>query len=254
MDAVLNLPLKQLEDKHRQSIADEDAFRAEKKINPAYLGNIYHSANHGANIPEELNCSLFIYNLPAHMTEKSLIEALLPHAPFDRIYALSVTPPSAGSFSDTSIAKITTFTRAGAEKLYNFIHAGWLAISGQQTRVRWNQIKVAAFPGDEYLSRVLLISGPKDVVTIPNLTAHLSRGIAYQLEAATVKQETADIRLIEWRFCSFRAQASSAKLLLRWELPAVTTRFGVDPLAVPLRAVPAGPRRFPPWDRSTEWV
>ncbi|KAK0725949.1 hypothetical protein B0H67DRAFT_509018, partial [Lasiosphaeris hirsuta] len=232
MDAVLNLKLKEEEDKLQKGIADEDAFRAEKKIRPTYKGNIYYEANHGMDIPEERNTNLFIYNLPTNIDEKDLIEALLPHAPFDRIYALSVSPPPAESVSKKAAAKITTFTRAGAEKLYNFIHAGWLVMGGQRVKVRWNQIRIPAYQGDSYLSRVLMISGPKDVVTIPSLEAHFSKNFVYQLEAVIVKQETAEIRMIEWRFCSFRAQASSAKLYIRWEIPGVESRFGIDPLAV----------------------
>ncbi|KAK4197315.1 hypothetical protein QBC40DRAFT_257224 [Triangularia verruculosa] len=197
----------------------------------AYKGDIFNRKNIPADIDDDMNVSVFLTNLPREYDEESLLAALLPHRPFDRIYATSVTPP--GDNHDGSSAKIITFTRDGAERLLNFVNAGKLVIEGRVVRGRWNQIKTPAPGGAHYLSRVLLIEVSQDVLNETKIRELLQANIVCQTGKITIKQvKNNDHITIELPFCSYRAQAEAFRLLLAAEYPEAKVRFGVDPLAV----------------------
>jgi hypothetical protein len=62
------------------------------------------------------------------------------------------------------------------------------------------------------------------------------------MEEILVKAETGTARTIECRFGSFRAQSAIARLFIRWNMPSLSYRFGVDPLSIAPPVEPERPR------------
>ncbi|KAK0707234.1 hypothetical protein B0T21DRAFT_298680 [Apiosordaria backusii] len=215
------------------SLREEDrALRRQLGFSEFYKGDIHNTKNQQAETADYENASLFLTNLPLFYSERKLILALLPHGPFDRIYATSVTPPGVGH--NGSSAKVVTFTRRGAERLYAFIVSGQFIVDGRRVRCVWNSIKQRAPNAAQYLSRVMIIRVQKAVLDEKRLIKLLNHNLVYQLEQDpkfTPAQDDSDITQIEVRFCSFRAQAEAFRILLASEVPEAKVRFGIDPLA-----------------------
>ncbi|KAK0669281.1 hypothetical protein QBC41DRAFT_224194 [Cercophora samala] len=202
----------------------------------SYRGNVYNPKNQQHVIPDNENVSLFLTKLPRVYDEKKLVRALMPHGPFDRIYATSVTPPGEGH--NGSSAKIVLFTRSGAESLHKFISSGKLVVDNRRVHCVWNKIKHAAPGGPNYLSRVVHVSAAPEILDLQKLIKLLDENIVYQLEGTdnTLVTGSRGMNRIEVRFCSFRAQAEVLPLLLSSEVPQAKVRFGVDPLSVNTKA------------------
>jgi hypothetical protein len=203
-------------------------------FSPNYLGNTANPANRSADIPPELSCSLFIANLPAATTVKILLQELTTHGPFDRIYACHVTEPDPSQGFITASAKLTTFTRPGAERLYRFIASGRLILGHYRAQVVWNRNMVGSQPLPQHYTRVLCIRGPKHVVDGHALDQFLREqcGIRFHAQDVFVTGEGADERVMVWQFGSYRCQAETVRVVLRARWPSLVVQFGEDPCAV----------------------
>jgi hypothetical protein len=209
-------------------------------FSPNYLGNIYNPANRPADIPPQLNCSLFITNLPAATTLKILLQQLTTHGPFDKIYNCHVTSPDLSQGFTTASAKLTTFTRPGAERLHRFIASGRLNLGHYRAQVVWNRNMVGPQALPQHYSRVLCISGPKAVVDGHALDQFLREqcGIRFHTQDVFVTGESAGERAMVWQFGSYRAQAETARVALRARWPGLVVQFGEDPCAVGIQGRP----------------
>jgi hypothetical protein len=211
-------------------------------FSPNYQGDISNPANRPADIPPHLNYSLFITNLPGATTVKILLQELTTHGPFDKIYTSHVTPPDPSQGFTTASAKLTTFTRPGAERLYRFIASGRLILGHHRALVVWNRIMVGPQPLPQHYSRVLYIRGPKNVVDGHALDRFLREqcGIRFHTQDVFVAGESADERAMVWQFGSYRAQAETARVALRARWPGLVVQFGEDPCAVGIQGRPPG--------------
>lgn len=213
---------------------------AEPEFSPNYLGSIANPANRAADIPPQLNCSLFITNLPGATTVKTLLQTISTHGLFDRIYACHVTEPDPSQGFTTASAKITTFTRSGAERLHRFIANGRLVLGDHRAQVVWNRnmVRPQALPQD--YTRVLCIAGPKAVVDGHALYEFFRQqcNIRFHTQDVFVAGESADERAMVWQFGSYRAQAETARVALRARWPALVVQFGEDPCAVGIQGRP----------------
>ncbi|KAK4149774.1 hypothetical protein C8A00DRAFT_18590 [Chaetomidium leptoderma] len=201
-------------------------------VSPNYRGDVVNPRNLAADIPPELNCSLFVTNLPGATTVKILLQVLASHGPFDRIYACHVTEPDPAQGFTTASAKITTFSRPGAERLYSFIAQNRLVMNNLVSRVIWNRNMVGPQPLPQHYTRVLCLRGPKTVVDGHVLFRFLQRcNITFHTQDVFVTQETENERAMVWQFGSYRAQAEAARAALQARWPAMAVQFGPDPCA-----------------------
>ncbi|KAI1359086.1 hypothetical protein F5Y08DRAFT_320414 [Xylaria arbuscula] len=208
-------------------------------VSPNYQGNPNLRANQAANIPDELNTSVWITNLPPHLDHKMLLDSVRNCG---KIYAAVVNGPEHGHI--TSASKLVFFEVSGAQNLLRQYSEGSFLVGSYMPRVCYNRIKTEAKPPTP-ASRVLHIEGPSVIVNQVYL-ANLFRsdGITWQDEAVIVLSRTSLITRLEWRFGSYRCQAESARYLIErmkrrerqilrehelWQ--RVTVHFGVDPCA-----------------------
>ncbi|KAM7196652.1 hypothetical protein V8F33_005992 [Rhypophila sp. PSN 637] len=224
-----------------------------------YKGDATNIKNRSANIPPHLSTSLYLTNIPNGCSVKNLLDVLTLHGPFGKIYQVYISPGTPENGYSTSAAKIAMFTRQAAEALFVFIKGGRLLMGGYVVRVAWNRVLVPEQErrGSYCLSRVLVIEGPKKIVSFENLERFLRSRIVYQLQDVKILEETGpteeeeaevrdnDIdaewkrkrmgtRKMEWVFGSYRAQAQTAKMALKRRWPELLVRHGVDPVAVGL--------------------
>ncbi|KAI0458188.1 hypothetical protein F5B21DRAFT_520099 [Xylaria acuta] len=204
-----------------------------------YLGDPYLPANQSANIPDELNTSVWITNLPPNVDHKTLLDHVRNCG---KVYAAVINGPERAHIAAAS--KIVFFDVAGAQNLLKQARDGKFVVGGYIPRVILNRIKTAAKPPSPN-SRVLHIEGPSCIVNQPYLTALFrSDGITWQDEEVIVLSNNGTLTRLEWRFGSYRCQAESARHLIdrvkRWNFmppieaqmwQLVTVHFGVDPCA-----------------------
>ncbi|KAI0913404.1 hypothetical protein F4823DRAFT_630706 [Ustulina deusta] len=208
-------------------------------VSPNYQGDPYLRANQPANIPDELNTSVWITNLPPNLNHKMLLGSVRNCG---KVYASVVNGPEHGHI--TAASKLVFFDVAGAQNLLRQYHIGKFIVDGYMPRVRYNRIKTEA-RSPSPASRVLHIEGPSCIVN-QSCLAYLFRadGIVWQDEVVIVLSSNEVLTRLEWRFGSYRCQAESARLLIdrvkRQQHPAswehqlwqrVTVHFGVDPCA-----------------------
>ena len=208
-------------------------------VSPNYQGDPCLRANQPANIPNELNTSVWITNLPPNLDHKMLLDSVRNCG---KVYAAVVNGPEQGHI--TSASKLVFFDVAGAQNLLKQCSEGSFLVGGYMPRVCYNRIKTEAKPPSP-ASRVLHIEGPSSIVNQPYL-ANLfqSDGITWQDEAVIVLSSTILVTRLEWRFGSYRCQAESSRYLIDrmkrrhllisgeydlWQ--RVTVHFGVDPCA-----------------------
>ncbi|KAK0669282.1 hypothetical protein QBC41DRAFT_224216 [Cercophora samala] len=217
-----------------QALGDE---RERRGFSRNYRGDMNNPKNQRGMVADDENTSLFITRLPPGLTAAGLLQALVPHGPFGRVWSVNIILPNTEKGQTGVAAKVVMFDRAGAEKLYRFIYGGGLCFYGRLTKLRaivsWNRIKSPPSDPLGTKSRVLLISGPDDFVDVEKLRSLFGRFFVYQEEEVEVVWERDSKRMIEFRFCCFHAQAEAASVFLgRLKPSTVTVKFGVDPLSV----------------------
>ncbi|KAI0403861.1 hypothetical protein F4802DRAFT_569656 [Xylaria palmicola] len=209
-------------------------------ISTNYQGDPYLKANQSADIPDELNTSLWITNLPPDLNHKMLLDSVRDCG---KVYAAVINAPGQGHI--TCASKIVFFDVAGAENLLRQAHDGAFIVGGYKPRVRRNRIKTEARPAGPH-SRVLRIEGPSCIVNYGYLRASFgANGVIWQNEAVLVLASDETTTRLEWRFGSYRCQAESARYFIErmkyegngfqsresWPWQGVTVHFGVDPCA-----------------------
>ncbi|TRX93951.1 hypothetical protein FHL15_005029 [Xylaria flabelliformis] len=222
----------------------EDATRKQIKqlvtsVSNNYLGNPYLSTNQSANVPDELNTSVWITNLPPGITHKILLDNVRNCG---KVWAAVIN--EAGLHHFAAAAKIVFFDVAGAQNLLRQAREGKFVVDGYIPRVIHNRIKTEAKPlGPK--SRILHIEGPSCVVNQSYLTTLFSYArITWQDEEVIILSNNGLLTRLEWRFGSYRCQAETARYLIDrvkrctllppdqatiWQ--GVAVHFGVDPCA-----------------------
>ncbi|KYK54485.1 hypothetical protein DCS_06443 [Drechmeria coniospora] len=180
------------------------------------------------DLPDELNCSLWLTNLPADLSYPELITAIGARG---RVYGTFINYPDNKQFR-TAAAKVVFFTHEPAQRLKAESWSRGFYIRDHRVRISYNRIKSATQPTSRQKnSRVLLITGRVDFVNIESIRAWLNERIIWQEDRAIELIRAKDRAVVEWRFCSYRNQAEMAKLALEKERPTgfEMVEFGEDP-------------------------
>ncbi|KAI0181651.1 hypothetical protein GGR52DRAFT_567869 [Hypoxylon sp. FL1284] len=202
-----------------------------------YQGDPTLAANTGTHVPEHLNTNVWITNLPLRIDTHELLQ----HVAFfkiGRVRATVINPP--WGMNQTSAASISFFRREHAEKLIALIRGGLVMIRGMIPCARWNRNKVMqqnVYNKSFVKSRVLLIAGNPEIVNVHALEEFFSRKFIWQtdcvIDHGTVDGVGGPIGRIEYRFGSFRNQASFGYNALRRELAGFAlVQYGADPCEV----------------------
>ncbi|KAK3905672.1 hypothetical protein C8A05DRAFT_41408 [Staphylotrichum tortipilum] len=198
-----------------------------KGFSPNYRGDPEVARNQSAAIPADANCSLFLVGLAPDLTTHELLAGIRG---VGRVYATHINPPVPERGHVFSAAKLVFFERKGAETFYTLHAAAGFATPRNphlRARVTWNRVRSAEVDRGGRRSRVLLISGPADVVDPGRLCAYLDTKMVYQLDEvlqhhhgyASSSETGSDGGrvLLEFRFGSFRCQAEAARMALMRE-------------------------------------
>ncbi|KAI5861433.1 hypothetical protein GGS23DRAFT_576794 [Durotheca rogersii] len=177
-----------------------------------YMGDPTSAENRGDRVSASRNCSLHITNLPPSCTVADLLGSIRG---IGKVYACNIRAPTAAY--PTAAAKLVLWDRAATEALIREAAAGHLVVGGYAPSVHMNDHRVApqpvsyAVPG---LSRVLRVRGPPEIVERGRLEALFKRSFRYELEGVTSSSGGGggggDIAEVEFRFSSYRCQASNA--------------------------------------------
>jgi hypothetical protein len=209
--------------------------KVEKGFSANYQGDIDLDENQSANIPDEQNCSIFILGLPPMVTYREILAAIRNTG---RIYQTYINAPEPEKGHSTSACKVVFFDRPSAERFWEnhrrgFFIQGYPMFPG---RLRWNRVKSGTIEGSQDQSRVLLISGPNQVVNEHFLTGFFQSKIDYQVDQIITHNPGSCFgrAMVEFRFGSFRCQAEAGKMAIHRELArhGVRVRYGPDPCDV----------------------
>lgn len=224
MNAVLN------PDAHLQPLSREEiAFRIDNGISLNYHGNQVNPRNISANIPDRENCAVWITNLPATCTIRDLLQALM-HCRPGRVWASHINPPEEGRHPHAA-AKIIFYHPSEARRFLDLCFHPGIMIENRRMCAIYNKQRVAAQDYTFPTSRALEIKGEKSIVNETFLRSLFERHFRFDDEAVVVLAEFEDVRVIEWRFGSMRAQAGAAYKLLERMYPCVDIRYATDPCA-----------------------
>lgn len=209
--------------------------RIQRNFSPYYQGDIYLPANQSENIPDHLNCSLFIVNLPPTLTTHELLAAIHKLGPMGRVFAVHINDPELQRGHPGCAAKVVFFRREVAQKFFTHCEMHGFRVNDYNARVMWNRIKTSekSHLANSDASRVLLIGGPPSIVNASTLTDFFHTKLEFQIDSIiTHVQGSVGVEdaVIEYRFGSFRCQAQAAKMALARELPHIRCFFGKDPL------------------------
>ncbi|KAI3325599.1 hypothetical protein HD806DRAFT_552859 [Xylariaceae sp. AK1471] len=185
--------------------------------NTNYRGDLSNPRNQSANIPEEENCATWWTNLPANCTYQMLFDSMrnvgaISHA--------NINPPN-GSHS-TCAAKVELMDRASVERLWVQAQTRQIKVGGRVPTITMNRIRVPAQPNEHPPnqgnggrgSRVLVVTGPPQIVRRDRLEAILGEGVnkvKYGLESANTSVLADGRHQIEFRFASYIVQAVRAR-------------------------------------------
>ncbi|KAI0010063.1 hypothetical protein F4779DRAFT_627395 [Xylariaceae sp. FL0662B] len=196
-----------------------------------YQGDQTLPVNQGTHVPDELNTNLWITGLPGWVT----IPILLAHITnTGRVRSTVVNPPT--DDHPTASASVSFFRREDAEVLYHAGQQRGFIIGGRVARISWNRNKVAESDSSRNLSRVLLVAGDPEIVNRQALERYFSNHFVYDLDQVIdhgiVSTESGSIARLEYRFGSWRSQASFANQALTREFSDVLmVAYGDDPCA-----------------------
>ncbi|KAI1810700.1 hypothetical protein GGS20DRAFT_162112 [Poronia punctata] len=202
-----------------------------RPISQNYRGSLTRTAALSARIPAQSNTSVWIRGLPPTLNHKTLLAQLVNTG---KIYATVINAPR--DPHNTCAAKVVFWTRSGVDNLLRKASRGEFVFfevtSGERfiPTVELNRILTAAQP-ESNRSRVLLVTGPREVVNFENLSRFWRETIRYELEDVSVflsssaaaaftrgsvnnddNNNVDDMTTVtmRWAFGSYRLQAQSA--------------------------------------------
>lgn len=164
------------------------------------------SNNMSADIDNRENCSLWMTNLPRNCNLRMLLGAVRGCG---KVYQTVINPPQ-GEHHTGCAAKLVFFHHTEAARLLRRSREGMFHVGDRQPNVTHNRTRVASKPASKE-SRVLQITGPREIVNHEYLTGLFTGACTYQLEAVEDRGPVSgglDSRHeMIWRFGSVRCQA-----------------------------------------------
>lgn len=181
-------------------------------------------------LPDSLNCALWITNLPPDVTYSQLLSAVRN---VGRVFCTVINSPDY-VHHQTAAAKLVFFQPGPAQRLRaQSLNAG-IELGGRRAKVAHNRVKHSEQPVEG--SRVLIITGDARYVNEEALTAWFDRRFVFQVDRVTtlIRDEARGRAVVEFKFGSYRCQAQMGKMALEKDAPEwlMKVEFGQDPCEV----------------------
>ncbi|KAK0718558.1 hypothetical protein B0T26DRAFT_676710 [Lasiosphaeria miniovina] len=229
-DASAYRPMKQATDGRRPLTAKEVALREERGVPKNYRGSVKERK---APVPADVNCAVWISNLPFGTTTKDIFNALRKDYPVGRVANVSVMPGTTERLNPG--VRIVFFKHAPALALHTLGNgpAGFHVNGRRVKKVLWDRIGALEQPEGcrgNFHTRVLYMDGPRDVANMSNIRALIEGNIVYQTDQVG-EYYAGDRGTVVWAFAKFSGQAQAAVMILRQkykDMPEVTVLYGED--------------------------
>ncbi|KAK1774416.1 hypothetical protein QBC45DRAFT_436833 [Copromyces sp. CBS 386.78] len=170
---------------------EEKEARKARGFSENYMGDYTNENNKSADIPDELNCSLYITGLPFDVTVRDIFDDIRD---IGKAYSLHISPRREGH--SKCAAAIVFFTRLAAERFYRRFATrdnpavrwgGAVPNPGRilgrlPVNVVWNQVKVPPCTDRKHVTRVLQVEGPSDIVNEEFLLAYFRTKCRFDME------------------------------------------------------------------------
>jgi len=200
---------------HRPPTDRELAMRKRTGMSDNYHGDPGNPLNHSVvGLPKEENCSFYLTGLPPNVTAADITCSVRN---IGRVYAVHIENKEV-AVRGTAAAKLVFFDAASARRFYAATRQRFHLKSGGSATVIYNRNTVATQSGlGPEDSRVLLITGPRPIVNVDFLREFFRSKISFDTEIVVPHSTHPEVGILEWRFCSYRAQAKSAFKAIREE-------------------------------------
>lgn len=214
-------------------IMDGSHLLMSNQFSSRYRGRHTMSNASASCLPTELNCALWLTNLPPDITTHKL---LAPIRNIGRIWCTYINHPD-NIQHKTAAAKIVFFNHQSAQRLLCLSWTSGLLIDGFRVRVSRNRIKAASSPIIGKPSRVLIITGLSNFVNEKCLMEWFGARFKFEVDEVVplITTTAAGGRsVVEFRFGSYRCQGQMGKIALEKDRPEWLehVEFGDDPCEV----------------------
>lgn len=192
----------------------------------------YHGMHTDSNasiddLPNELNCALWLTNLPADIDYPELLRAIRN---IGRVYCTFINYPD-NVRHHTAAAKVVFFTPAAAQKLLAESWTKTLVIREHRVRASHNRIRTQETCISGNKSRVLIITGSADFVNPATLRVWFGKRFQFHEDQFFELIKAGGRVVWEFRFGSYRCQSQMGKMSLEKDRPVgfEKVEFGDDP-------------------------
>ncbi|EHL02979.1 hypothetical protein M7I_0948 [Glarea lozoyensis 74030] len=176
------------------------------------------------NLPHHLNCSLWITNIPAHITPSEFVASL----PFGKIYALHLNRPDAEHAQQA--AKLVLCDPADAAHIFHLTRTSHIYLGGKRLNVKYNRKGFRQFKGIQ--SRTLWVTGPRDLMDVDAWIGFFKSACAFEVsDIRSVEVGEGNVRL-EFDFLRVDGQSQMCfKMIMDYEelRDRVRVTYGIDP-------------------------
>ncbi|KAI0593817.1 hypothetical protein F4775DRAFT_607095 [Biscogniauxia sp. FL1348] len=178
----------------------------EESMATTYRGDLRNPNNHSAPIPACMSTSVFISELPSSC---SIHDVLNEIRDCGKIWASNLIP--AQQNYATAAAKVVFWDRAGLDRFLQRWADGNFVVGGRLPKVVMNDYHSAPKCASP-TSRVVRITGPRPIVNETYLRDFFRANFTFEVDEVIVMLDSPrpDINTVEFRFSSYRAQASAA--------------------------------------------
>ncbi|PVH82619.1 hypothetical protein DL98DRAFT_570261 [Cadophora sp. DSE1049] len=189
-----------IETAHRAIMAGVNLFSK-------YKGDLTEDAIVNAQCPEDMNTSIHIEGFPVGSSEAKILSVIR----FAAVRNICLHPAVPGRFA-TAAADITFFTREAAEYCFNRGNEGIFKFRGKLLKFLWNKNKCRQADTEEMRqSRVLLVEGPQDVISMQSVESLLRQKLVFKLVDRKIGRGGNGNVVLLLEFCKLRGQARCAK-------------------------------------------
>ncbi|KAK6821203.1 hypothetical protein PG987_015603 [Apiospora arundinis] len=138
------------------------SYSNERAHPPLSTGGSYQGAPRSRTtlVTRSTNCCLFLKGLPATISVREFVHQLQTHR-VGKLAAIHINPPDSGH--RTAAAKITMWSREGAERLYDAITSQQISFERHALQVYWNRNRVGLQTARNGSRVILVIGRPEHV-------------------------------------------------------------------------------------------
>lgn len=192
------------------------------------LDGLEKKSSMGYDATPEENCSVFVQDIPAGATYADFLSTVRG----GKVYICRMDPPN--DEFPTQAAKLVFFNRAAATTYLRQTTHGGIYVLGKLVRASWNRVRYGPHPHPEQ-SRVIIISGPEDLMSFDYFEQFFSERFEYDLQARfEIPYNLPKKKAHVWQFACLRAQAESARLAIEREFGGIfKVQWAHDPCDLP---------------------